>query len=244
MKSAVLAAWRLCRVVLHVLRGLAIVLLLFGGLDAAGRRGHVLRWSQRLLALAGVGLRVDGQPHPGAKLYVANHVSWLDIVAINAVSPARFVSKSEVKRWPLLNRLVDAADTLYIERERRRDALRVVHQVAEALQAGDTVAVFPEGTTSDGRHVLPFHANLLQAAIATATPVQPVALRYSDAGHAVSPAAAYVGDTNLVSSLWQVLTAEGLVVRVRLLPAEGTAGAERRVLSEQVREKIAAGLLP
>ena len=71
--------------------------------------------------------------------------------------------------------------TLFIERERKRDALRVVHQIAAALRAGDIVAVFPEGTTGDGRDVLPFHANLLQAAIATGAPVQPVVLRYRDA---------------------------------------------------------------
>ena len=104
--------------------------------------------------------------------------SW----SIHAVCPqARFVSKADVKHWPVLGRLVDAADTLYLERERRRDAMRVVHRMSEALAAGDTVAVFPEGTTGEGRDLLPFHANLLQAAIATATPVQAVALRFSDA---------------------------------------------------------------
>ena len=92
--------------------------------------------------------------------------------------PARFVSKADVRHWPLLGWLVACGGTLFIERERKRDALRVVHQMAEALQAGETVAVFPEGTTSDGHGLLPFHANLLQAAIATETPVQPVALRY------------------------------------------------------------------
>ncbi|WKB52052.1 lysophospholipid acyltransferase family protein [Eleftheria terrae] len=238
MSRFVRGAWRFARVLLQVLRGLALVLLRFERLDAHQRREQVLRWSQQLLAAAGVRLVVDGQARPGAKLFVANHVSWLDIVAINAVAPARFVSKAEVRRWPLLNRLVDAGGTLYIERERRRDALRVVHQVAEALQAGQTVAVFPEGTTSDGHGLLPFHANLLQAAIASETPVQPIALRYSDARHAVSPAAAYIGQINLVSSLWRVLTADDLQVRVSLLTAEGSRHLDRRALSDRVREQI------
>lgn len=236
--QALRGAWRLARVLLHVLHGLAIVLLRFGRLDAGQRRAHVLWWSQRMLAVLDVRLIAEGSPRPGAKLFVANHISWLDIVAINAVAPARFVSKAEVRHWPLLRRLVDAADTLYIERERRRDALRVVHQVAEALQAGDTVAVFPEGTTGDGHALLPFHANILQAAIATETPVQPIALRYADTTHAVSPAVAYVGDTTLVQSLWWVACARGLTVRVSMLPAEGTRHLDRRALAERVRGQI------
>ncbi|PPE69568.1 1-acyl-sn-glycerol-3-phosphate acyltransferase [Caldimonas thermodepolymerans] len=236
------AGVRLVRLGLHVLHGLAVVLLQFGHLDAEGRRARVQWWSRKLLRTIDAELVVEGTPRPGAKLFVANHVSWLDIVAINAVAPARFVSKAEVRHWPLLNRMVSAADTLYIERERRRDAMRVVHQMAEALEAGDTVAVFPEGTTSDGTGLLPFHANLLQAAIATGVPVQPVALRYRDAQHAVSPAAAYVGDTSLVASLWNVLRARGLAVQVCFLPAEGTRHADRRALARLLSDRIAERL--
>lgn len=236
------AVVRLVRLVLHVLHGLAIALLRFDRLGAEARRERVRWWSLRLLRLLDIDLVVDGAPRPGAKLYVANHVSWLDIVAINAVSPARFVSKAEVKRWPVIHRLVSAADTLYIERERRRDAMRVVHQVADALRAGDTVAVFPEGTTSDGTGLLPFHANILQAAIATEAPVQPIALRYSDARHAVSPAVAYVGDTSLVQSLWWVVRARSLRVRVGFLSAEGTRHADRRALAQGLADRIAAHL--
>ena len=115
-------------------------------------------------------------------------------------------------------------------------------QVAEALEAGDTVAVFPEGTTSDGTTLLPFHANLLQAAIATQTPVQPVALRYADRDHPVSAAAAYVGDTTLLASVWRVACANGLEVRVAVLPARGTRHMDRRALAHLVRADIAGAL--
>jgi 1-acyl-sn-glycerol-3-phosphate acyltransferase len=160
-------------------------------------------------------------------------------MAIHAVCPqARFVSKAEVHHWPLVGRLVGAADTLYIERERRRDSLRVMHHMAEAMAAGDTVAVFPEGTTGDGRTLLPFHANLLQAAIATATPVQPVALRFSDPHHAFSPAALFLGETTLAQSLWRLACARGLVVTVSVLPAQMSAHADRRALAQHLREEI------
>src|SRR5690606_17497009 len=120
---------------------------------------------------------------------------------------ARFVAKAELRRWPVVGWMSRAAGTLFIERERKRDALRVVHQLAQALRDGHSVVVFPEGTTGDGATLLPFHANLLQAAIATGTPVQPVVLRYSDAAHRFSPAVQYLGATTLVRSAWRVLSA-------------------------------------
>jgi len=120
--------------------------------------------------------------------------------------------------------------------------MRVVHQVAEALQQGDVIAMFPEGTTSDGHGLLPFHANLLQAAVVTHTPVQPIALRFSDDTSRVSAAAAYIGDMNLIESLWAIVRARGLTVTVQRLPARPVEGLDRREVSELVRSDIAAAL--
>lgn len=234
--------WRLCRAMAHVGHGMVIVATRFGRIDAVARMALVRWWSAKFLRLLGVTLIEQGTPRPGAKLLVANHISWLDILAIDAVAPARFVSKSEVRHWPALGWLATASGTLYIERQRPRDALRVVHQMAEALQAGDTLAVFPEGTTGDGHALLPFHANLLQGAIATATPVQPVALRFFDADHAISPAVAYLDDTSLLQSLWSVVCAQGLGVRVTVLPALSVAHADRRRLAERLRGEIEVAL--
>ena len=142
----------------------------------------------------------------------------------------------------MLGALVTAGGTLYIERERARDAMRVVHHMAEALKAGDTVAVFPEGTTADGHALLPFHANLFQAAIATQTPVQAVALRYRDATHAISPAVSFVGDTTLLQSVWWVARAEGLCAQVKILPAQATAHADRRALAAHMEQEISQAL--
>ena len=243
MTRGLRAAWRLLRCVLHALHGLGIVLLRFGSLDAAQRQARIRWWSAKLLRLMGIAMQVDGAVHAGAVLLVANHVSWLDISALHAVVPqARFVSKADIRAWPLLSRLADAADTLYLERERKRDALRVVHLVARALSDGQTVAVFPEGTTSDGRALLPFHANLLQAAIATGAPVQPVALRFSDAHAPISAAVEFVGATTLVQSLWRVACADALVAHLTLLPPRGSRHADRRALARTLRDDIAACL--
>lgn len=237
------ACWRLLRAAIHVLHGLGVVWLWLPWVDDAGRQARVRWWSARLLRILGIELRVHGQFRPGAKLLVANHVSWLDIIAIHSLCPqARFVSKADVQGWPLLGRLVAAGGTLYIRREQRRDALRVVHEMAGAMRAGETVAIFPEGTTADGQALLPFHANLLQAAIATEIPVQPVALRYSDVQHAISPAAVWVGDTTLLQSLWQLACARGLRVSVSVMPAMVTAHADRRALAEHLRATIGAAL--
>jgi len=237
------AAGRLARVLTHVLGGVAVALGRFPALDRAARLARVQRWAAGLLDRVGVTLDARGTPAEGGVLLVGNHVSWLDIVAIHAACPrARFVSKADVRHWPLLNRLVDAAGTLYLERERRRDAMRVVHHMGEALAAGDAVAVFPEGTTGEGVPPLPFHANLLQAAISTGVPVQPVVLRFSQPGAAFSPAVAYVGDTTLAESLWRVACAEGLTAHVRFLPPRPSAGFERRALAAELRSRIDAAL--
>jgi 1-acyl-sn-glycerol-3-phosphate acyltransferase len=242
MRSLV-GAWRIAHLLVHGVHGLAIILLRFDAYSAAQRHARIQWWSAKLLRLIGITLHVQGAPRPGAKLVVSNHVSWLDIAAIHAVIPeAHFVSKADVKRWPLIGKLVAGAGTLFIEREKKRDALRVVHQMAAALQAGDTVAVFPEGTTGDGRRLLPFHANLLHAAVTTATPVQPVVLRFFDAQHVVSPLAEFLGETTLAQSAWRFVCARGLNVEVKVLTAQGTAHADRRALAEHLRETIAAEL--
>lgn len=237
------AVARLLAATAHALHGLAIVLLRWNSLDEAARHARIAWWSRTMLKRLGIGLQVEGSFRPGGGLIVANHVSWLDITAIHAVCPrARFVSKADVQGWPLVGRLVAAAGTLYIVREQRRDALRVAHAMAQALTAGDTVAFFPEGTTGLGDVPLPFHASLLQAAIATGAPIQPVALRFSDAAHEISPAADFRGDITLAQSLWMLARGEGLVARVKVLDAQGVRHADRRALALHLREMLTQAL--
>ena len=236
------ALWRLGCCIAMVMRGLLTCAIVFPFIGPSTRMWHVGVFCKHMLGAMGLRLVTEGDAHPGPVLLVANHVSWLDILAIDAAQPARFVSKADIRRWPLIGWMVACGGTLFIERERKRDAMRVVHQVAEALQKGDVIAMFPEGTTSGGEGLLPFHANLLQAAVATHVPVQPIALRFSDAVSAVSPAAAYIGDTNLVQSLWMIVRARGLQVRVQRLPVLATEGLDRRGISERVRAEIAAAL--
>lgn len=242
--SLLRAAWRLLRVLGHVIVGLAVLALLFPRRDAVGRQWHIQRWSAGLLRCLGLHLRVHQQAAvPPACLVVCNHVSWLDIACVHAALPqARFVSKADVRHWPLIGWMVAAAGTLFIEREKKRDALRVVHHCAEALKAGDTVAVFPEGTTGEGPELLPFHANLLQAAVSVDAPLQPLALRFHTARERFASEAKFVGETTLLQSLWRISSARGLQAELTLLPAIDTQAMDRRALAERARDAIQGAL--
>ncbi len=239
---ALRAGWRLGRCGLKIIHGVLIGAFVLPRLSPAQRMVRVGRFCAQVIAILGVEVQAEGVPQGGPALLVANHTSWLDILAINAAHPARFVSKADVRAWPVMGWLVACGGTLFIQRERKRDALRVVHQIAESLTDGAVVAMFPEGTTSNGHTLLPFHANLLQAAISTGAPVQPIALAYRDAEHDPSRVVAWIGDMTLVGSMWSVVSADKLTVKVQLLPAVESAGRERRELSDTVRERIATAL--
>jgi 1-acyl-sn-glycerol-3-phosphate acyltransferase len=236
------AVARLSRVLVYLLSLSARMRLGFERLTPAEQHVRVRAWSAGVFRQLGVSLMVHGQMRPGAKLVVANHVSWLDIMAINSAEPCRFVSKAEVGQWPIVGRMVTLAGTIYLERARRRDAMRALGLLAQTLKDGHCAAVFPEGTTGDGHALLHFHANLLQSAIDADVPVQPVALRYSDHRHAISPAAAYVGDTSLVQSLWWVACAQGLTVHVTVLPAMRVTHTDRRSLAVCLQTDIGQAL--
>ena len=141
----------------------------------------------------------------------------------------------------LLGTLATGAGTLYIEREKRRDAMRVVHHVAERLQAGEILAVFPEGTTSNGIDLLPFHANLIQSAVSAKAPVQPVGLRFiSTATGQPSLAPCYIGDDTLLGSFWRTLTAPGgITVVVAYGTAQQAEGRDRRAWAAALQGAVA-----
>jgi 1-acyl-sn-glycerol-3-phosphate acyltransferase len=240
---ALVAAGRLLRLVPHVLHGLWIVRRRFELLSGTERHQMIQWWSLKTLRILGIRLQVQGSALPDGHLLVANHISWLDIAAVHGVLPqARFVSKADVKHWPLVGALVEGAGTLFIERSSKRDALRVVHQTAAALEAGDCVAVFPEGTTGAGPELLPFHANLLQAAVSTGAPVLPVVLRWHEPGERFSTSARFIGDMTLAQSLWRIATARGLGIDVQVLPSVQPEGQDRRALGETLRGAISEAL--
>jgi 1-acyl-sn-glycerol-3-phosphate acyltransferase len=234
------AGWRALRVLQHVLAGAWTSKWVLPRLSPAQKEARIQAWALELLARLAIKLIVNGQPmQAGPVLLASNHISWLDIMVLHAARHCRFVSKAELQRWPLVGTLATGAGTLFIERESRRDAMRVVHHMVQCLEQGDVLAVFPEGTTGDGTHVLPFHANLLQAAISAQAPVQPVALHFAE-GHsgAVSFAPCYIGDDTLIQSIWRTLKARNVVAVVSFGTAQHAQGRDRRAWAADLRTAV------
>jgi 1-acyl-sn-glycerol-3-phosphate acyltransferase len=240
--KAVTAARRFLRGLGHAISGLLTIWLQFPKMTPAEREAEVHRWAVQMLSKADIELIVEGTPcASGPMLLVANHISWLDILVMHASRYCRFVSKSDVKHWPIIGTLATGAGTLYIERESRRDAMRVVHHMAESLRAGDVVAIFPEGTTGDGIDLLPFHANLLQAAISCDAQVQPVSLKYIDPRTGLrSNAPSFIGDETLLGSMWRTLSAPRLAAVVRYGQPQASEGRSRREWSADLHAAVDA----
>lgn len=244
MTRTLIALFRLARLTLHIAHGLWVVTWCFPRLTLAQKDQRIQAWALDLLALIAIEVDVKGVPPThGPVLLVANHISWLDIVLMLATCHCRFVAKSEIARWPLLGLLTRAAGTLFIARDSPRDALRVVHHMAEELKAGAILAVFPEGTTSNGLQLLPFHANLFQAAVSAHVPVQPVALRFVDAAHGdVSLAPCYIDDDSLLGSVWRTFKAPPLRACIAFGTLEPANGRDRRAWASDMRQSIGDSL--
>lgn len=242
MKRKISAFIKLSRVGLHLIHGLWIVNRHFPRWHAHQKYERIQAWAQSSLSLLGIDLKVNGSPPSrGPVLLVANHVSWLDIVVLLASCPCHFVSKSEIGQWPVVGTLTRAVGTLFITRSSRRDALRVVHKMAEKLHidSGLVLAIFPEGTTSNGLQVLPFHANLFQAAIAANAPVQTVALRFEEAASGkASLAACYVDDDTFLGSVWRTLSAPQQRVVLSFGTTQHGAGRNRQSWAADARHEV------
>jgi 1-acyl-sn-glycerol-3-phosphate acyltransferase len=223
------------------LAGLVCVLLaavLVAPLLAARRRDRWLRGCSRAaLRAAGVELRVTGGDLAGA-LVVANHVSWVDVLALEAVHPVRMLAKREVRDWPLIGGLAERTGALFVDRAGLHALPSTVAATADALRAGTTVGVFPEGTTWCGAAAGPFHRAAFQAAIDAGAPVRPVAIAFRLADGSRARAAAFVGDQSLLDSLLRIVALAGLVCEVTVLPP--VTGVDRRELAARAGAAVGA----
>lgn len=209
-------------------------------LDAEGRHRLMRELSRETLDLLGIDVVVVGQPCPDGEpvLLAPNHVSWLDVWAVNAAAPARFVAKAEVARWPVAGTITTGFGAVFIKRGCPRDAWRVKNRLAAHLDARERVAGFPEGTTTDGSRVGHFHPALFQAAVDAGSLVQPVAIRYRAPDGSRSDAAPFVDDMSFVDSLRRIAAAPGIRAEVTFLPPRAAGGLCRKVLAAWAREAI------
>jgi len=230
---------------LHVVRAVAIAAFVLPFLSNAQRRARVRHASRQLLAILAVRVKVSGEPPrvaDGAAMIVGNHVSWLDIFAINSVHTMRFVAKAEIRRWPVIGWLCAQGGTLFIERTQRRHTAHINAQVVAALKQGDTFAVFPEGKVTAGDVILPFHASLLQPALECDARLFPLAIRYTRADGSLCSEADYEGTKTLMETLRAMLTQSVIHVHLQFLPPLVCEGRHRGELAHEAARLIAAAL--
>jgi 1-acyl-sn-glycerol-3-phosphate acyltransferase len=236
-------AARLLKILLRILQGLFICTVLFPWMGRRRRLGHIQRWSASVLRLfrvevevvAGSRARADG-------LWVANHISWLDIFVINAAFPSRFVAKSDVRQWPLIGALCAAAGTIFLNRSKPRALRSTMGTLVAALVDGERVVVFPEGTSAAQGGLLPFRTNLFEAAIEAQVPVQPLALSYRDDAARLHAAVEYTGDTSLSTSIVALLSGPPIHARLEILPVLEAGAADRRALARRAHEQVSGSL--
>ncbi|WP_081987101.1 lysophospholipid acyltransferase family protein [Methylotenera sp. G11] len=244
--SKIIRLFRVGRIVAHTLLGLTIASVV---LPLAGKsfKSRLIQWWCRKL-LAAFNLQVSSHGHIPAKdaqltttMFVANHISWSDIHAINSVIALRFIAKSEIRNWPVFGYLVSRANTLFIDRSRKRDAKRTIDVAVQSLQAGDNLCLFPEGTTTDGSVLHPFKSSLIQAAIEAKASIRPVAIRYPHPDGGVNIDVAYAGETTLMQSMQKILSQKKPVIELHFLKpitAEDVAKQDRRELTLQIEALI------
>jgi len=233
----------------HVLVHLPITLILmsppFGGIRIGGdplKHRAVRLWQRGLMRVFGFRMRRVGTPLPGAVMFVANHVSWIDIVALHGFRMMGFVAKREIASWPLVGWLATMGETIYHQRGSQESLGGVLHEMLARLRDGRAVGVFPEGRTRDGDAVGPFHARIFLAAVEANVPVQPVALRYGEGGDAQT-VVAFGPTENFAQNFLRLLGEPARVADVIFLEPilPGDADGRRR-LAETARSRIMAAM--
>ncbi len=236
---------RLLRVILHLITALWTCAVIFPFTNEHGRNWRKRHWSGQLLDMCRVKLTMDRRVEQNDELRalaICNHISWLDIFVINAMQPSDFVAKSDIRDWPLIGWLCSATGTIFIARGRMRDVRRIFENLVEGLKKGRRVAFFPEGTTASQGAILPFHANLFEAAIDAGVPVQPYALRYRNAAGNYHPSVDFVGDMSFVESMYNILRGEPIEAELIVLPLIDSTGMHRRELAHAAHDAVAVAL--
>jgi 1-acyl-sn-glycerol-3-phosphate acyltransferase len=240
--------WRLPLLALHVTLGLAITMLMINPLCRRIRPGGegldsrtIRAWSVLMVRVFGMRVRRYGEPLPGAALFVANHVSWIDITLLHSQRVVGFVAKAEIARWPVVGWLASRGGTIFHHRGDNESLHGVMHQMLERLQSGIAIGVFPEGRTNTGEAVGPFHARIFQPAVLAGVPAQPVALKYGLRGSAQTTVA-FQPRENFMQNLWRLLGEPARAVEVHFLEPVSVDADGRRRMAALSRERIVAAM--
>ncbi len=237
--------WRIGLVVVHLWLGVLACAVAFPFANMARREQFVRRWSRRLLAIARVEVRYCSDCNAVKTtdvLIVSNHVSWLDIFLLNSLQPCHFVAKADIRNWPMIGWMSDKAGTIFLARGKQREVRRIYEGLVHQIRDGKRIAFFPEGTTARQGSLLPFHANLFEAAIEAQVPIQPFSIRYLKADGSLQHSVDFLGETTFVDSMRTILKGGKITAELRQLPTIDTTGAHRRDVAKAAQQAIAHSL--
>lgn len=240
MKKKLRAAIRLIRVLGLFTSAYLDYLLrikLRGRAGSLHERAHWLQfWARGLLRIFNARVSFKGTP-PRRGILVSNHLSYVDVLVLGSIQPLVLVSKSEVRSWPVIGPLTRCAGTLYVRRQSRSDVGRLNQEIAGVVNAGVVVALFPEGTSSDGSGVLPFRSSLLGPAEEGDVPVTPAWIGYTLEEGSVADEICYWRDMTFFSHMLNLLAKESFEAFVHFgEPVEG--GMDRKEMALELHARV------
>lgn len=235
--------YRLIALLLFVLLGVVLTMLVSppGKSGPPGALHTRLRqwWMKLATRIIGLRLRVAGKEHSGAALWVANHVSWLDIPVIGGSGNIEFLSKAEIRQWPVIGWLAEKSGTLFIHRGGKNASQNAAGKISQRILGGRNVLVFPEATTTDGCDVRRFHARLFAPVIDHKLDVQPISIRYLDHQNRRHSKAPFIDNERFLPNLMTILGEPSITVEVTFLPVLPSTGfSARKPLADQAHAQI------
>lgn len=235
-------------IVLFLVAGVLITAFVFPLLQAGRPQAQAwnkcnrlkLLWLQGFSRIVNLKIEVTGEPVSGAALVVSNHISWLDVIALGKIMPGYFIAKNEILHWPVIGFIVRRCGTVFIHRGNKQAVRGSAEQTVWRLQQQSKVFVFPEGTTTSGMQVLPFHSSLFQPALLTRSAVQPIAVQYQNSAQAIAP---FIGDDTFVKHLLTVLALDEVRLQLEILPPLEITGKSRQKLALESHAAIVAAIV-
>lgn len=239
--------YKACLIALLFSAGLIIAGIIFPALNLINSPGQTkskrdalkllwLRWFSKTLNLK---ITLTGTPSISGCLMVSNHISWLDIIVLGCFSPAHFVAKSDITSWPVIGYLAKQGGTVFVKRGDKQQAKAITEALIWLLKQNRTIVAFPEGTTTKGDTVLPFHTSLFQSAILTKKPVQAITIQYKGAAKELAP---FIGDDSFLPHLFTILSLKEVEVKIDFLPVITPTGKTRQIISNEARALILSGV--
>jgi 1-acyl-sn-glycerol-3-phosphate acyltransferase len=235
---------KLLRLVFHIISGVFKTVfystILRRSFSEETYNAVIQQWLKKICQILAVEVKVTGESEKHGCLQVSNHISWLDIPVLASINNPRFLSKAEIRQWPLIGWLAHRSGTLFIQRGNAKATQGVSQHLSSSLDNGDVILIFPEGTTTNGESVRRFHPRLFAAAIETGSHVQPIMIRYPDVDdrQKTNQRVPYIDDQSLVDNLKQLLRQHKTIVQVHYCPAIKTEGKDRKQIASESEQAI------